>query len=119
MLELKQKPQFNIQLPPRMLEEGYLVYFPTTWPSTYNNVRGQMFQVSVAKQMPYDIPYIIPGGDYRDVDFSNGGGTFQETSTPRTMLPWNKSASVSKKAISWPSSSSRPIPPTTIWNTPA
>jgi hypothetical protein len=82
MLELKQKPQFNIQLPPRMLEEGYLVYFPTTWPSTYNNVRGQMFQVSVAKQIPYDIPYIIPGGDYRDVDFSNGGGTFQENLYP-------------------------------------
>lgn len=82
MLELQLKPQFNVVQPPRMLQEGYLVYFPTTWPSTWKFVSGQMFQVGVTRQMPYDISYILPGDDYRDVDFSNGGGTWQENIYP-------------------------------------
>ena len=41
-----------------------------------------MFQISVAKQIPYDLGYWIPGGDYRDVDFSNGGGLLQENVYP-------------------------------------
>lgn len=82
MLKLYQKPQFNVVQPPRMLQEGYLVYFPTTWPSTWSFVAGKMFQVGVAHQIPYDLSYILPGDEYRDVDFSNGGGTFQENVYP-------------------------------------
>lgn len=82
MLELQVKPQFSIVVPPKLLQEGYLVHFPTTWPSTYKWVSGKTFRLDSTVQVPYDLSYIIPTGDYRDVDFSNGSGTFQENITP-------------------------------------
>lgn len=82
MLELQPKPQFNIVVPPKLLQEGYLVQFPSTWPSTYTSHRGKMFQLGPCLQIPYDLSYKLPAGDYRDVDFSNGDGTFQESVYP-------------------------------------
>ncbi len=82
MLELQVKPQFSIVIPPKLLQEGYLVHFPTTWPSTNDWVSGKTFRLDATVQVPYDLSYIIPTGDYRDVDFSNGTGTFQESITP-------------------------------------
>jgi hypothetical protein len=86
MLELQLKPQFSVVIPPKLLQEGYLVTFPNAWPSTYKNVTGKTFRIEVAVQVPYDLSYIIPTGDYRDVDFSNGTGTFQEALYPENEI---------------------------------
>lgn len=86
MLELQPKPQFSIAIPPKLLQEGYLVHFPTTWPSTYQRVTGKTFRIDAAVQVPYDLSYKIPTGDYRDVDFSNGSGTFQENVYPENAI---------------------------------
>ena len=85
MLELQTKPQFSVVIPPKLLQEGYLVTFPTTWPSTYKWVSGKTFRIDAAVQTPYDLAYKIPTGDYRDVDFSNGNGTFQESVYPENV----------------------------------
>jgi hypothetical protein len=86
MLELALKPQFSVVIPPRLLQEGYLVTFPNSWPSTYKNVTGKTFRIEVAVQVPYDLSYIVPTGDYRDVDFSNGTGTYQESVYPENQI---------------------------------
>ena len=82
MLELTPKPQFSVVVPPKLLQEGYLVYFDNGWPSTHSAIREKLFRIDVANQVPYIRPYIVPASDYRDVDFSNGSGTFQESVYP-------------------------------------
>lgn len=86
MLELQPKPQFSIVVPPKLLQEGYLVTFPTTWPSQYKYVTGKTFRIDVAVQVPYDLGYNLPTGDYRDVDFSNTVGTFAEFIYPTNAI---------------------------------
>lgn len=86
MLELQTKPQFTVVIPPKLLQEGYLVTFPDTWPSTYKYVTGKTFRIDAVLPVPYDLSYIIPSGDYRDVDFSNGNGTFQESIYPENSI---------------------------------
>jgi len=86
MLELQLKPQFTVVIPPKLLQEGYLVHFPTTWPSQYKYVTGKTFRIDAALQIPYDMSYILPTGDFRDVDFSNGGGQFQENIYPENAI---------------------------------
>ncbi len=71
MIEQTTKPQFNILIPPKLLQEGYLVYFTEVWPSTLTHIRNKIFRIDVVNQVPYDLSYIIPTGDYKDVDFSN------------------------------------------------
>lgn len=90
MLELQPKPQFNVVIPPKLLQEGYLVYFTPQWPSTYDWVSGKMFQVQNALQIPYDISWKIPSGDYRDVDFSNGTDEFEESIYPEQKVTMNE-----------------------------
>lgn len=82
MLELVPKPQFTVVVPPKLIQEGYLVKFTEAWPSTMTTVRGKTFRVEATNQVPYPRGYIIPTGDYRDVDLSNGDGTFQESFYP-------------------------------------
>jgi len=82
MLELQPKPQFSVVIPPKLLQEGYLVHFPGDWPSTFTQIREKYFRIMATVPVPYDLSYIIPTGDYRDVDFSNGSGTFQESIYP-------------------------------------
>ncbi len=82
MLELVQRPQFTVVVPPKLLQEGYLVTFTEAWPSTLVAISGKTFQVDTTNQVPYNLRYIIPTGDYRDVDLSNGSGTFQEDLYP-------------------------------------
>lgn len=86
MFELQLKPQFSVVIPPRLLQEGYLVTFPSSWPATYSNVTGKTFRIEVVVQNPYDLGYIIPTADYRDIDFSNGTGTFQEGLYPENAI---------------------------------
>ncbi len=82
MLELVPKPQFTVVVPPKFLQEGYLVNFTDAWPSTMQHVKGKTFRVDSVNQVPYSRGFIIPSGDYRDVDLSNGSGTFQESFYP-------------------------------------
>ena len=82
MLELQPKPQFSVVIPPKTLQEGYLVHFDSDWPSTHDAIREKTFRIDAVNQVPYDLPYIIPTGDYRDVDFANGSGTFKENIYP-------------------------------------
>jgi len=86
MLELVPKPQFSVVVPPKLLQEGYLVYFSGGWPSTHDAIREKLFRIDVCNQIPYDRSYILPTGAagtiYRDVDFSNGAGAFQEDIYP-------------------------------------
>ena len=82
MLELVPKPQFTVVVPPKLLQEGFLVSFTDGWPSTITHVRGKTFRIDVVNQVPYSRGYIIPTGDYRDVDLSNGTGSFQEKLYP-------------------------------------
>lgn len=86
MLELVPKPQFSVVIPPKTLQEGYLVYFDSDWPSTHNAIREKTFRIDAVNQVPYDLSYILPTGAvgtvYRDVDFSNGSGAFQEKVYP-------------------------------------
>jgi len=86
MLELQPKAQFSVVVPPKLLQEGYLVTFSSDWPSTHEAIREKTFRIDVCNQVPYDLSYILPTGAvgtiYRDVDFSNGGGAFQESIYP-------------------------------------
>ncbi|MBA7606324.1 hypothetical protein ES703_13472 [subsurface metagenome] len=82
MLELQPKPQFSVVIPPKTLQEGYLVHFDSDWPSTHNAIRERTFRIDAVNQVPYDLPYIIKTGYYRDVDFANGSGTFKENIYP-------------------------------------
>jgi len=82
MLELVPKPQFSVVIPPKTLQEGYLVTFSSDWPSTHEAIREKTFRIDAVNQVPYDLSYIIPTGDFRDVDFANGSGTFKENIYP-------------------------------------
>ena len=82
MLELVPKPQFTVVVPPKLLQEGYLVHFPKSWPSTLKHVVDQTFRIDAVNQVPLAISHIIPTGDYRDVDLSNGSGALQESIYP-------------------------------------
>jgi hypothetical protein len=82
MLELQPKPQFSVVIPPKTLQEGYLVHFSEDWPSTQDAIRNKTFRIDATNQVPYDLSYVIPTGDYRDVDFANGSGTFKENVYP-------------------------------------
>lgn len=82
MLELTPRPQFTVVVPPKLLQEGYLVNFTKAWPSTLTHVADKTFRIEAVNQVPYPRGYIIPVGDYRDVDLSNGSGTFQEKIYP-------------------------------------
>lgn len=86
MLELVPKPQFSVVIPPKLLQEGYLVLFSSDWPSTHEAIREKTFRIDAVNQVPYDLSYILPTGAdgtiYRDVDFANGSGTFKENIYP-------------------------------------
>lgn len=72
MLDLKESPLATVSPGvPKLLQEGYFVRFPDNWPAELSNIRGKTFQVNVTNQVPYDLSYIIPSDDYRDVDLSN------------------------------------------------
>ena len=75
MLELKPQPLATVSPPiPKLLQEGFFVRFTDQWPLTLPYIRGKTFQVEKTNQVPYDLSYIIPTNDYRDVDLSNAAG---------------------------------------------
>jgi len=56
---------------PKYLQEGYFVTFTDKWPDSLSWVKGKSFVIEKTNQVPYDLHYIIPSNDYRDVDISN------------------------------------------------
>ena len=60
MLELQPKPQFSVVIPPKLLQEGYLVTFSSDWPSTHDAIREKTFRIDAVNQVPYDLSYILP-----------------------------------------------------------
>jgi len=82
MLELTPKPQFSVVTPPKLLQEGYLVYFSGDWPSTHEAHREKLFRINAVNTFSYVRPYIIAEEGSRSVDFSNGSGTYQESLYP-------------------------------------
>ncbi len=72
MLELKPMPEATVTPGvPKLLQEGFYVRFTDAWPNQLDHVAGKSFQIERVNQVPYDLSYIIPTGDYRDVDISN------------------------------------------------
>jgi len=59
---------------PKLLQEGYYVYFTKAWPAEFSAISGKLFQIAETNQIPYDIHHIIPANDFRDVDLSNAAG---------------------------------------------
>lgn len=56
---------------PALLQENYFVRFTKEWPDTLSHVKGKFFQIDKVNQVPYDLSYIIPTGDFKDVDLAN------------------------------------------------
>lgn len=59
---------------PKLLQEGFYVRFTDAWPVTLPHVSGKFFTIERTNEVPYDLSYILPTDDYRDVDFSNSAG---------------------------------------------
>ena len=95
MFELLTKPLAEVRPGvPSLIQEKWFIKFSDSWDPARTNVVGQrpsggtygkFFQVVVTNQVPYDIPYIIPANDYRDVDFSDSNVVpgIQENLYPR------------------------------------
>jgi len=54
------------------LQKDSLVYFTTAWPDTWKWCSGKLFRVKDEPIIvPYSASYILPSGDYKDIDLSN------------------------------------------------
>ena len=75
MIELKPTPGATISPgTPKLLQKGYFVRFTDQWPDTLPYVQNKFFQIGKTTQVTYDLSYILPADDYRDVDLSNAAG---------------------------------------------
>jgi len=72
LLELRPMPEATVTPGvPKLLQEGHFVRFTNEWPNQLDHVMGKSFQIEKVNQVPYDLSYIIPTTDYKDVDISN------------------------------------------------
>ena len=76
MLDLRPAPEATISPGvPKLLQEGYYVKFTDLWPKTLAaNVSGKCFQIEKTNHVPYDLKYILPTNDFRDVNLANVDG---------------------------------------------
>lgn len=75
MIELRPMPEASVSPGvPKLLQEGYFVRFTDQWPDTLPYVQNNFFKISRTNQVPYDLSYILPSNDFRDVDLSNNAG---------------------------------------------
>jgi len=75
MIEQRPMPEATVTPGvPRLLQEGYYVRFTDVWPVTLPHVSGKFFTIERTNEVPYDLSYILPSDDYRDVDLSNQAG---------------------------------------------
>jgi hypothetical protein len=58
----------------KLLQKGFFVRFTNEWPDTLPYVKGKFFQIARTNQVNHDLSYILPSGNYHDVDFSNQVG---------------------------------------------
>jgi len=60
------------------LQKDSLVYFTTAWPDTWKWCSGKLFRVKDEPIIvPYSASYILPSGDYKDIDLSNSAAGAQ------------------------------------------
>lgn len=59
---------------PKLLQPGFIVRFTDVWPVELEHVSGKTFEIQKTNVVPYDLHYILPTADYRDVDISNQAG---------------------------------------------
>ena len=59
---------------PKLLQKGFFVKFSNEWPETIPDLKGKFFRVARVNEVNQDLPYILPSGNYCDVDFSNQAG---------------------------------------------
>jgi len=61
---------------PKLLQDKYLVRFTDAWTESGECafLAGKTYQIKKTNQVPYDLHYIIPTADFRDVDLSNAAG---------------------------------------------
>jgi len=75
LLELRPMPEATVSPGvPKLLQEGHFVRFTDVWPDTMKEVKGKFLQIEKTNQVPYDLSYIIPSADYKDIDISNATG---------------------------------------------
>lgn len=95
---LTRATQFEIALKPKLLEEGAILQFSDAWPPAQHlSVSGKTFKVQGVNAVPHILSYVLPGGDYRDVNLSSGTDLFQENIYPeRTRSLFEVSLGLSK-----------------------
>ncbi|MBA7593419.1 hypothetical protein ES703_00339 [subsurface metagenome] len=61
---------------PKLLQDNYFVRFTKAWEESGRcaHFAGNLYQIKRTNQVPYDLHYIIPTADFRDVDLSNAAG---------------------------------------------
>ena len=59
---------------PKFLQKGYFVRFTEKWPDMLPDVKGRIFRIARVNEVSYDLHYILPTNDYRDIDLSNQAG---------------------------------------------
>ena len=75
MLELRPTSEATVSPGvPKLLQENYFVRFTDLWPAELSTISNKFFKIERTNQVPYDLPYILPTNDYRDVDLSNAAG---------------------------------------------
>lgn len=72
MIQLRPMPEATVTPGvAKFLQQGHFVTFTDQWPDTLSFVKGKSFQIERVNQVPHDLHYIIPSGDYKDVDISD------------------------------------------------
>jgi len=75
MIDLRPMPEATVTPgQPKLLQEGFYVRFTDQWPVTLPHVMGKFFTIERTNEIPYDLHYILPQNDFRDIDFSNQAG---------------------------------------------
>lgn len=67
----------TLTFPPakRMFMPGDYVTFSRAWPESVNIKPGETYQVVHHQETPYDLSYILPADDWKDIDLSNQEAT--------------------------------------------
>ena len=63
----------TIQFPPskREFDTGDILMFSSAWPTNLGVIPGHTYRVKWHQDVPYDLKYILPQADYRDVNISD------------------------------------------------
>lgn len=77
MIEFRPTPEATVSPGvPKLLQEKHYVNFSTEWKESGECafLAGKTYQIKKTAQVNYDLHYILPVNDFRDVDLSNAAG---------------------------------------------